>query len=92
MGLAGANLVRRCCVGVMIALLMVLAGKGKDGQGSFHSAKCMRRVLAKKNKAKRSYEVGLQFTCIIRRLVSDERSREGSKIKFYGCQEWGSEL
>lgn len=68
----------------MIAVLPGLAGKGKDGQGSFHSAKCMRKMHEKEN----SYEVGSQFTCITERLISDERSREGSGIKFYRWQEW----
>ena len=41
---------------------------------------------------KNIYEVGSQFTCMIGRLISDERSREGRGIKFYRWQEWGSEL
>lgn len=45
---AGASLLTRCCVGVMITVLIGLAGQGKDGQGSFHSAKCMRKMHAKK--------------------------------------------
>lgn len=44
--------------------------------------------MQKKNR----YRVGLQFTCIIGRLISDERSRERRGIKFYGLQEWGSEV
>lgn len=45
---AGANLPTRCSVGVMITVLTGLAGKGKDGQGSFHAAKCMRKMYAEK--------------------------------------------
>lgn len=63
--MAGANLLVRCCVGVMIAVLMAWAGK--DGRGSFCSAKFTRKMHAKKS----SYKVGLQFTCIVGRLISD---------------------
>lgn len=71
---------------MIISVPVGLAGKGKGGQGRFRSAKCMRKMRAKK---KNSYEVGLQFTCVIGRLISDERSREGRGIKFYRWQEWG---
>lgn len=65
--MADVNLLVRCFVGVMITVLMAWAGK--DGQGSFCSAKFIRKMHAKKKK--KSYKVGLQFTCIIGRLISD---------------------
>lgn len=41
---------------------------------------------------KSSCWVGLQFTCIIGRLISNEGSREGRGRKIYRQQEWESEL